>query len=481
MTLMDRVQDIWPHIVAVITILVSVGASGHVILHKREVRSAIAWVGVIWLVPVIGAFLYILFGINRIRRRARALRGDKIMLGKGNAEFGGWGDGGILLPGQYGSLAKLVGNIIQMPLTQGNAVTPLVNGEEAFPAMIKAIDEARRTVTLSTYIFDNDGAGGMFVDALARAARRGVGVRVLVDDMGARYSWPPITRKLRDKGVEVARFLPTLLPWRMPFMNLRNHRKILVVDGEKGFTGGMNIREGVLLTRFPAHPLQDLHFSFQGPVVASFQRVFAEDWAFTTGKRLDGEEWFPSIQDKGPVIARGIPDGPDEDFEKLLWTYHGALACAKTSIRIVTPYFLPDSSLITSLNLAAMRGVKVEIVLPSVNNLTMVKWASTDLLLQLIDHGCSVWMTPGPFDHTKLMIMDDLWALVGSANWDPRSFRLDFEFNVECYDRELVNILNGLIDRKLSNAGRVTREDVQGRALSVKLRDGIARLFSPYL
>lgn len=478
---MDGLQAIWPHIVAVITLFISAGASGHVILHKREVRSAIAWVGVIWLVPGIGAFLYILFGINRIRRRARALRGDKIILGKADGGSGREGEQVISLPGQYGSLARLVGNIVQKPLSHGNEVIPLVNGEEAFPAMIKAIDEAVSTITLSTYIFDNDSAGRMFADALARAVRRGVGVRVLIDDVGARYSWPPITGKLRDKGVTVARFLPTLLPWRMSFMNLRNHRKILVVDGERGFTGGMNIREGVLLNESPAHPLQDLHFFFQGPVVAGFQEVFAEDWAFTTGEKLAGEEWFPQITGKGPVAARGIPDGPDEDFEKLLWTYHGALACAKTSVRIVTPYFLPDSSLITSLNLAALRGVKVEIVLPAVNNLAMVKWASTDLLWQLIDHGCSVWMTPAPFDHTKLMIMDDLWVLVGSANWDPRSFRLDFEFNVECYDRGLAALMNGLIDRKLKSAKRVTMEDVQGRALSVKLRDGVARLFSPYL
>ncbi|MHC4271837.1 MAG: phospholipase D-like domain-containing protein, partial [Planctomycetota bacterium] len=301
------------------------------------------------------------------------------------------------------------------------------------------------------------------------------------DAVGARYSFPPITRILRKRGIIVERFLPTLLPWRMPFMNLRNHRKILVVDGKIGFTGGMNIREGLILSQNPRHPLEDLHFRVEGPVVSHLQEAFAEDWQFSTDEHLTGEEWFPELDPVGTVLARGIPDGPDEDFEKLLWTVHGALACARSSVCIVTPYFLPDSTLITALNIAAMRGVKVDIILPMANNLLVVKWASMHLLSQLIERGCNIWLTQPPFDHTKLMIVDDIWTLFGSANWDPRSFQLNFEFNLECYDMHLIGKLREIVNKKLQDAHRVTMKDVNMRKLPIKLRDGISRLFSPYL
>ncbi|HDO22619.1 MAG TPA: cardiolipin synthase, partial [Nitrospirae bacterium] len=371
-------EEIWPHIAAGLTLIVTVVASGHAILHKRDARSAVAWVGVIWLVPVLGALLYLLLGINRIRRRARALRSDQSHYPwLSNYQCEANPDQALQQYGQFLSLSRLVEGIVQKPLLHGNRITPLVNGDAAYPAMIKAIDEAEYSVTLATYIFDNDRAGSLFLDALVRAVGRKVDVRVLVDDVGARYSWPPMTRMLQRAGVTVARFLPTFLPWRMPFINLRNHRKILVTDGSVGFTGGMNIREGHRIMGHPRYPVQDLQFLVEGPVVAHLQEAFAEDWHFCTGELLQDEHWFPPLEPKGPVVARGIPDGPDEDFEKLLWTVHGALACARRSVRIVTPYFIPDSTLTTSLNLAAMRGVDVDIILPQVNNLRIVKWAST--------------------------------------------------------------------------------------------------------
>jgi cardiolipin synthase len=302
-----------------------------------------------------------------------------------------------------------------------------------------------------------------------------------VDDVGARYTWPPILRPLRLAGIPVARFLPTVVPWYFPYANLREHRKALVVDGRVGFTGGMNLREAHSLAYSPCDPVQDLHFRVEGPAVAHLQEVFADDWAFCAGEALGGERWFPPIRPNGPVLARGISSGPDDDFEKLRMIYLGALACARSSVRIVTPYFLPDNGLIASLNVAALRGVEVDILLPRENNLRLVQWASAALLWQVLEHGCRVWYTPPPFDHTKLVLVDGAWALLGSANWDPRSLRLNFEFDVECYDRALAASLEELVQSKLKQARPVTLEDVDGRPLAVKLRDGVARLFSPYL
>ncbi|MHB8765797.1 MAG: phospholipase D-like domain-containing protein, partial [Deferrisomatales bacterium] len=463
----------WPYLIAVLHAAIALGATGHAVLRKRDTRAAIGWAGVIWLTPVLGALLYVWLGINRIERRARELRarrpasGPSTDLCECSVETL---DRALAPEGRHlASLVRLVGEVTRGPLVAGNCVTPLANGGAAYPAMLAAIDEASRSLTLTTYIFENDRAGGRFLEALRRAVARGVGVRVLLDDVGARYSWRPMPRALREAGIPVATFLPTRIPWRFQYSNLRSHRKILVADGVVGFTGGMNIYEGNCLELEPRHPVQDLHFRLTGPVVAQLQEAFAEDWAFCTGELLLGEPWFSTVERAGPVLARGITDGPDVDFEKLRLTILGAVACARSSILIVTPYFLPDASLVTALNVAALRGVAVDIVLPEENDLLLVKWASTALLGQVLERGCRVWLSPPPFDHTKLMVVDGLWTLFGSANWDPRSLRLNFEFNVECYDRELGALLAGQVRDKMNQSRQVSLADIDGRRLPIQL------------
>jgi len=310
-----------------------------------------------------------------------------------------------------------------------------------------------------------------------------VAVRVLVDSAGARYSWPSILRRLRQAGVPAARFLPSSLfaPWRVVTVNLRNHRKILVVDGQTAFTGGMNLRHGNVLAAKPKSPVQDLHFRVEGPLVTQLQEAFANDWAFTTGEALEGLVWFPELPDEGDVIARVIIDGPDADFEKLRWTLLAALAEAQSSVQIVTPYFLPDPGLISAINLAALRGVRVDIILPGRSNLPFVHWASRAMWWQVLERGCRIWLAPPPFDHSKLMIVDGHWVLLGSANWDTRSLRLNFELNVEGYGRNFANTMVSIFQQKLRGAREVSLAEVDDRSVPGKLRDAAARLFSPFL
>lgn len=483
--MLNDITQNWLVLSAVVDVLVAVVASVHVVLTKRDTRAAIGWVGLICLTPLVGAILYTWLGINRMERRARRLRSlhqhpqpmtspeacSQAIL----SEVLGF-DGAHL-----SSLANLVQNISDQPLLHGNRVIPLHNGDEAYPAMIQAIDEATCSVSLGTYIFDNDRVGQQFLEALMRAVARKVEVRVLIDDMGARYSWPTMAHALRKVGIPLATFMPPLVPWKFQYSNLRTHRKTLVVDGRIGFTGGINIREGHLLASSPRHPVRDLHFRVEGPVVSQIQHVFADDWSFCTGEVLEGDIWFPELPHAGQVVARGIPDGPDEDFENFLHTLLGALASAERSVQIVTPYFLPDAALITALNVAALRGITVDIVLPQENNIALVQWASTAMLWQIVSRGCRVWISPPPFDHTKVMVVDELVAFVGSSNWDSRSLRLNFEFNLECYDRTLAANLTSIVQDRIRHAHRITLEELDGRTLPIKLRDGIARLASPYL
>ena len=476
----DVFKEFWLYITAGLYTLACLLTTSHALLHKRDTRAATIWIIVIWTLPVIGPLLYLALGVNRIRRRAIRL-GVHQTLNRPVPENLGEPEHSGAEHLQH--IARVVSRIATQPLSAGNHIEPLICGDEAFPAMLAAIESAKKSISLCTYIFDNDPSGRKFVAALKRAVKRGVAVRVLIDAAGARYSWPPITWQLRRSKIRFAKFLPAsiLAPWQAATINLRNHRKSLVVDGQTAFTGGMNIRHGNVLAANPRHPVQDLQFRITGPVVTELQEAFANDWAFTTNELLDGHIWFPDQAETGEAIARVITDGPDADFEKARWTLLAALAEAQTSIKVLTPYFLPTNSLITALNLAALRGVRVDIILPAKNNLPFVHWACCAMLWQVLERGCHVWFTPPPFDHSKLMIVDGHWVLLGSANWDIRSLRLNFELNVEAYGRTFATEMETLIARKIASAREVTLAEMDARPVFIKLRDATARLFSPYL
>jgi cardiolipin synthase len=455
----------------------------HVVLYKQETRSALVWIGLAWLTSGVGSVLYLIFGVNRVERRAVSLRHglEEYTAPTHTAPAAPQDVAEELADERFASLAQLVDDVVTRPLLPGNRVEPLINGDEAYPEMLDAIRSADESVTFATYIFDNDEWGRRFVEALREAVDRGVEVRVLVDAAGLRYSFPSILGRLRDAGVRTARFHPSLIPPHPMAINMRNHRKIMVVDGRIGFTGGMNIRESHVLESQSEEPIRDIHFRVEGPVVAHLQEIFVDDWSFTTGEDLRGDEWFPQLEAVGDVYARGIPDGPDETLEKLPWTLHGALSCARESVRILTPYFLPGEALTPALNTASLRGVDVDIIVPETCNLPFVQWASFGQLRPMLERGCRVWLTPGPFDHTKLMVVDEKWCVIGSANWDPRSLRLNFEFNVDCYDPSLAERLDAWAVGKREAAERLTLDDFDTRSGAYMLRDKLARLAAPYL
>jgi len=473
---------VWQIVLASLHVGLAAAVSAHIVLTKPDVRSAIGWAGLVWFAPVVGTLLYASFGINRIRRRAgRMRRGRSVIVDSFRVRTLPRPS----LPAPYTpplqALATLVGAVTHTPLVDHNTIDPLVNGDEAYPAMLAAIDGAKHSIALATYIFDRGRVADRFLDALAGAVARGVAVRVLIDGVGARYSHPSIIGALRARGVPVAVFLPSVVPVLHPFVNLRNHRKLLVADGAVAFCGGMNIRDACLLALAPPEPTQDVHFRIAGPVVRQVMHALAFDWRFTTRETLAGRAWFPPLRPAGEVLARGIPDGPDEDFETLLLTLLGAVSQATESVRIVTPYFLPDPPLLDALRVSALRGVRIEIILPARGNLKLVQWAATAQLGQAIRGGCHVFLSAPPFDHSKLMVVDGQWSLIGSGNWDPRSLRLNFEYAVEGYSVELARRLNGLIDAKLAAARPVSLANLAGRSLPVKLRDGVAWLAQPYL
>lgn len=452
----------------------------HALMKKEEVHKAVSWIGLAWLAPFGGAFAYWLLGINRIGRTGVALGLRQAWNSDGDAAEA-FAVSFDAVDAVLAGVARVGQQVTGKPLLGGNSVQPLTDGDNAYPAMLAAVDAAEHSITLQTYIFHNDKAGQAFVEALARAHARGVQVRVLVDAVGARYRPTGVLRRLRNLGIPCASFLRPSITRLLSHVNLRNHRKILVVDGEVGFTGGMNISANHWFSTQPSTPVHCLHFEVRGPVVTDMQRAFATDWAFTTRERLQGAPWFAPPVPCGSLLARGVTDGPDADIDHMRQVILGSLAAARQRVRIVTPYFLPDEVVLSTLQTTALRGVTVDIVLPARSNLPLLDWAMRPQCDELLAAGCRIHLTPPPFDHGKLFVVDDDWALIGSTNWDARSLRLNFEYNLECYDEALVAALDPLIDGRIAQATLLDADTLARQSLPARLRNRLVWLLSPYL
>jgi cardiolipin synthase A/B len=444
-------------------------AATHALLTKPDPRSALGWIVTGWLLPFVGTILYLLFGVNRVRTRARQLRAGLSSSG---------GTSGAAPPDGFARQLARIGDAVTLrPTLAGNEVTALENGENAFPVMLAAIAGARDSIWLSTYIFETDAVGRQFIAALAAAVRRGVQVHVLVDGIGEWYSWPHAVRLLRRSGVRAARFLPPRLAMPVFSLNLRNHRKLLLVDGEVGFAGGMNIG-GREVGKAHHRRMADLHFRIRGPVVSQLAECFAADWQFAAGQTLAP----PSMmRGAGTSICRVITEGPDEDSDKLLFVILGAVAVARRQVLIMTPYFIPPPELTAALQTAVLRGVKVCLVLPARSNLRYVDWATRRWLPPLLDRGIEVYLQPPPFSHTKLLVIDGSYAQIGSANIDPRSLKLNFEVAMEVYDETVCAQLANYVLSARDHALRLAASAAGERRFAGRVRDSLFWLLSPYL
>ncbi|WP_231118903.1 phospholipase D-like domain-containing protein [Oecophyllibacter saccharovorans] len=458
----------------IVQIVLAVCVTGHVLLTKRDTSAATGWIGICWLLPVFGSLLYLMFGINRVQRRGqKMLAADTLPL---NPELEALR---CEPPGPMQPLGHMLDRLTDRQLLRGNSIRCLHNGDQAYPAMLAAIAQAQHSVLLSSYIFRDDRVGQAFIGALAEAHRRGVEVRVLVDGIGSGYFYCPTQRALKRAGVPCARFMHSFWPWRMAFINLRNHRKILVVDGHTGFMGGLNIAAQNVLSQPSAHPVADTHFQLEGPVVEQLADAFTRDWAFTTGEELQGKKFFPPTEIRGEIPARIVTSAPDADMEKIEYTMLQAIILARRNVCFMTPYFIPDGRFATELGLAALRGVRVDIVVPHHSNHPIIDWARNGCLEPLVEVGCHIWLAPPPFNHSKLMVVDGSWSFVGSANLDRRSLRLNFEINMALYD---VPLAEGLEAFMASHRGHeLTLQELREWSLAERLRNAAVRLLLPYL
>ncbi len=458
-----------------------------ILLQRRDPTATLAWVLWIILLPYVGAIIYLLLGRRRLVRqvrkrlaRAAVLEPHLARLGGGIAELEANAAPGHLCKPQEREMLMLTNRMGQRPPTCGNAVRLLVDANQTYAELEEAIRGARDHVHLLYYIFQQDETGSRFRDLLIEKVKEGVTVRVLTDGVGS-FNVDFFFIPLVQAGGFHAEFLP-VGPFRRHWHpNLRNHRKIAIVDGTIGFTGGVNIGDEYTGRKRRVGPWRDTHLRVEGPAVHNLQEVFTEDWFFATGEDLIDERWYPELQAVGDVMVQIIGSGPDTDTQPLQRIFFLAVTSAKERVYLTTPYFVPDQSMLVALETAALRGVDVRLLLPRRSDMRLVLHAGRSYYDELLAAGVKIYEYSSGILHAKSMLVDDRWATVGSANMDIRSFQLNFEVNAAIYGPAFAEQLAVLFQRDLTQARQVTLEDLRKRTLPRRMAEGMARVLSPVL
>lgn len=483
-----------------------------IVMRKERPATCLAWLTVVFFAPAPGLLLYILLGENRLGRRRLEIRKSRwATLESVNAPAVGghyisdsnelWGEPARgdtdehfpddsfstkpaekpALDPELQPLSDLAFRLTGWPLTAENQVSFLCDPLLTIDRLVAEIDSARDHVHLLYFIFREDEIGRRVADALIRAEKRGVQCRVLVDAVGSRHMLKRLAPRLREAGVEVRPALPVRL-YRIPFarLDLRNHRKLAVIDGRVAYTGSQNIVEPTYGRR-KAGPWHDITARIVGPTVPHLQLVFLEDWFHETGQWLDEPRYFPPVSEGGETILQLLPSGPDMPTEMFQDLLVKAIFLARRRVILTSPYFVPDEPLTMALRLAAFRGVQVDLVLPQRTDHPLVDAAGEFHWRRLHQHGVRVHFFQEGLLHAKTLTIDDRLGLFGSANYDIRSFHLNFEVNLLIYSKEAVQALQELQVRYLSVSVPLADNRLSALKPARKLAIHLAKLLSPLL
>ncbi len=450
-----------------------------ILLQRRESGATLAWIMVILLVPFLGLLAFWLFGTTRLHLRRRKRRRIESRLAPEFQRLQCQPEG-KRNPGEIpSSLAHLAEKLDDLGPQPGNQVRLLRRGGAVFDALEAALDQARHHIHLVYYIWEPDRTGSRLRDALARAAARGVEVRLLLDDVGSRRAGRRFFTALTQEGGCVARFLPVNPLNRQLALNNRNHRKIVVVDGSIGFIGGMNVGD---VYAGLSSPWLDLHARLEGPVIQSLQETFCQDWYHATGEDLVSPDYFPRIIDAGQVWAQLLTSGPADERWRAIHTFlFAAINLAHQRVWIETPYFVPDPPILMALQTAALRGVDVRLLLPGRSDHPLVLHAGRSFLNELLDAGVRVFELHHAMPHAKTATIDGYFSTLGSANMDQRSFRLNFEANVFLFAESVARQLERDFLAFCAQAEEVTLESRKQISRSRQLAESICRVLAPLL
>jgi cardiolipin synthase A/B len=464
-------------IIALLDVAVVVATLFWILYTKREPTSAIAWCLLVIFVPLFGVLFFIVFGYQSIhpplkkkKRHAEFFRGRSAP--EGSSEDAG-----------YEGLAALARQLGARPLVGGNDVRLFHDGQPAYDAMLEAIRGATHHIHMQFFIIRADQSGDLFMAALAERARAGVEIRFLYDAVGSWRLSSRSLRGLRAAGGKAIPFLPFLNPLRRRAqINLRNHRKVLIVDGRIGFTGGLNLGDEYLGKDPFFGPWRDDFVRVEGPAVRGLQRVFTEDWDFAADEDpLEGDSYFPKSEDKGTARVQVAWSGPDQDIRTIREVYFAAIMRARKRVWLATPYFVPDAGLHDALCLAARSGRDVRVLCPFRPDKWIPHLASRYNWDHLLAAGAKVYQYTAGFLHTKRLMIDDVWSSIGTANFDNRSLLLNFEVTCLIESVEVQAGLERAFLRDLESSIRLEMETFRRRPFVAKMAENGCRLLSPVL
>ncbi|MFD2255372.1 cardiolipin synthase [Luteolibacter algae] len=377
-------------------------------------------------------------------------------------------------------LEKMLESLTPLSFTYGNKVDLLVDGRETFDAMYAAIDSAQKYILLQSYIIRDDATGRRFSEKLIAKAKAGVMVKVLYDEIGSLGLGSEFTGRLLASGVDVKAFSTNQSDGRKFQLNFRNHRKIMVVDGKIGFSGGLNIGDEYLGKHDELSPWRDTHMSVSGPTAMLLQLPFAEDWYWVTEEVLDGLDWElkPPAEDADATVLC-LPTGPADIRETCGLFFLAAINSAKERLWIATPYFVPDEQILSALKLAVLRGVDVRIIVPGMNDSTLVKFSSYAYLDEVKKAGVRAYRFGNGFLHQKTMLIDDDFSCVGSANMDNRSFRLNFEIVLAVKSEDFGNDMEKMFEKDFADSTEFNEKDLDEKSFPFRLSSRVSRLLAP--
>jgi len=446
-----------------------------IVLQKREPVATLSWLMGLAVLPYVGFLVYHVFGPQKIKRH-------RLRRGRARAAQGSWPEGFDPTPVAV-ELARLGQAVTGLAPTSVHEVRLLVDGGATYDALLAAVAQAQNHIHLEYYIYTADRTGTLLRDALIERARAGVKVRLLLDAVGSGNARRSFFAPLLEAGGELCWFHPMRFGrvWQRPWLNMRTHRKIVVVDGLVAFTGGINITDDEN-ERVRADAYRDLHLRIEGDAVRALQVVFAEDWAYATGSRdfvAEVARATPPAQG-GTIAAQVLTSGPDSSWEAIHRMHVAAIHEAKRRIWLVTPYFVPGEAAMMALTSAALGGLDVRLLVPKMSDSRLVTYAARSYFDDLLSAGVKVYEYGPRMLHTKALLTDDELVMVGSANFDHRSFRLNFEVTMLFRDAALAAQLAALIQAELSHAPRV-RDDRARSLWRYRLPEALARLLSPLL
>jgi cardiolipin synthase len=472
------------HLGLLLTILwfvYAIGLATWVIMQKREPAATLAWVFSLVFLPYLGFLIFYFFGPRKVRRSESRRRGSYEAIRKAYAP--GEAEAEAESPHDLSvQLTKLVQVATGMPLSTCDTVQLLVNGSPKYDAVVADVKQARKHVHMEYYIYAGDRTGTIIRDALVEALGRGVKVRLLVDGAGSFRTKDEFLQPLKDAGAEVAIFHPLLrgVPHLRPLLNFRSHRKIAVIDGRIGFTGGINVTDDENDRLNPQGYFRDLHTRVEGQAVAWMQRIFLEDWHYASGKTPpESDGLFPALA-PGPCAVQMIPSGPDNSAEPIHRACLAAIHSADQRVWLSTPYFVPTTAALYALTSAAMRGLDTRVMLPKKSDSRLVDLAARSYFEPLLKAGVRVFEYQPRMLHSKALLIDDAFAILGSANFDNRSFVTNFEMSMAVHEKSIASELEK-VWREDEGESVEIRKDRPRASFPRRLGEAIARLGSPML